>query len=454
MKLLGPVLSFFRVLVWWGVAIHSMGLPLPGASAQTKDPGFGPPPSSTSTSRQFTVFSRDRDLRSRTLDLAERVKKSWLETMRLPDRWAFPILLVFNESGRWRGSDPFAISFLSDGESSFRWQLEIRDSNAANTPEMTAKLFQLLLLEFSTRENPPKPGGSIKLPPLWITEALVQNLLSRRQPPPVQLIENLVNNPRPPTAQSIFRQRSLPSSITEQIVFRLLSYSLLRTLLEAPSGPERLANLLRLPPEGELPDQNILAAFPEWQGNWEILERNWLLTLARLNHTSRTGFLSMRETRQNLIQLLTAQASKVNRDGSITEVTGAEAFTLIVREPGGPRTLNHQGGLLLQLEVRAHPLYQPIVREYREILLELARKPKWKPGRRLERVEITRAELDQRTSAMEDHLDWFEANQTTAPDPGFRQILRLQAEVLTPDSRTDVISRSLDRYAPRQIQTD
>jgi hypothetical protein len=47
-------------------------------------------------------------------------------------------------------------------------------------------------------------------------------------------------------------------------------------------------------------------------------------------------------------------------------------------------------------------------------------------------------------------MDWFEANQTTAPDPAFQQILRLQAEVLTSENRTDAISRSLDRYDPRR----
>lgn len=420
------------------------------ALAQKPDAAFGPPPSSTSNSRQFIVFSHDRNLRSRTVDFVEQVKKSWLETFRLPDRWQFPILLVFHESGRWRSSEPFTISFLSDGEGSYRWQIDIRDPATATSPEMAAKLFQALLLEYHSRLDPPKPGRNLKLPPLWLTEALLQNLLSRRDPPPVQLIENLVNNPRPPTAQSILRQKNLPASVTEQIVYRLLAYSLLRTMIESPAGPERLTTLFRTTPPGEIPEDAILAAFPDWQNNWEILERNWLLTLARLNHTSRTGFLSLRETRQELARLLAARASTTKKDGTVEEATGANAYPLIAREQGGPRTLIGRGNQLLQMELRAHPLYQPIVREYREILLELARRPKWKPGRRLERVETVRAELDERSAAFEDFLDWFEANQTTSADPAFQQILRLQASVLSPDSRPDAISRALDRYEPRR----
>jgi hypothetical protein len=428
-----------------------MGLSL-GAhlQAQSSDPGFGPPPSSTSTCRQFLAFSRDRDLRARTLDFAEQVKKSWLEAMALPDRWQFPILILFHETGRWRSSEPFTISFLGDGEGSNRWQIEVRDPEAAATPEMAAKLFQVLILELHAREAAPRPGRPVKLPPLWLTEGLLQNLLSRRQAPPVQLIENLVNNPRPPTALSVLRQKALPASVTEQVVFRLLAYSLLRTMLEAPGGPSKLTTLLRQNPPGEIPEDALLAAYPEWQNNWEILERNWLLTLARLNHTSRTGFLTLRETRQELGRLLAARASLPRKDGTIEELTGAAAYSAIAREQGGPRALVGRGNQLLQLELRAHPLYQPIVREYREILFELARRPKWKPGRRLERVEATRLDLDQRAQSFDEVMDWFEANQTTAPDPAFQQILRLQAEVLTSENRTDAISRSLDRYDPRR----
>lgn len=429
------------------VGLLLAGLALVGSlAAQTSIPGFGPPPSSTSTSRQFVAFSQDRNLRSRTLDFAEQVKKSWLEALALPDRWQFPILLVYHETGRWRAPEPFAISFLGDGEGSYRWQIDIRDAASATSPELATKIFQVLVLEWNSRQLLPRPGRSVKLPPLWLTEALLQNFLTRRQPPPVQLIENLVNNPRPPTAQSILRQKALPTSVTEQVVYRLLSYALLRTLLEAPNGPARLATLLRDKPPGEIPDDAFLAAFPEWENNWEILERNWLLTLARLNHTSRTGFLSLRETRQELDRLLEAKGTVPRKDGTLEEIRGTEAYSAIAREQGGPRILLGRGNQLLQLELRAHPLYQPIVREYREILFELARRPKWKPGRRLERVEATRLELNQRAEAFEDYLDWFEANQTTSPDPAFQQILRMQAQVLAPEKRRDAISRALDRY--------
>ena len=69
---------------------------------------------------------------------------------------------------------------------------------------------------------------------------------------------------------------------------------------------------------------------------------------------------------------------------------------------------------LFNLEFRAHPIYRPVLDEYRKIVILLARKPKARVAAQIEDVERVRNFLVQRSEKITDYLNWYEVTQIDA----------------------------------------
>jgi hypothetical protein len=66
---------------------------------------------------------------------------------------------------------------------------------------------------------------------------------------------------------------------------------------------------------------------------------------------------------------------------------------------------------LFNLEFRAHPLFQPILEQYRNIASLLASKPKAAVSVKIQELENTRVLLVERSEKIADYLNWFEVTQ-------------------------------------------
>jgi hypothetical protein len=89
-----------------------------------------------------------------------------------------------------------------------------------------------------------------------------------------------------------------------------------------------------------------------------------------------------------------------------------------------PEAAKAQGGAFLMrecavrifnLEFRSHPLFQPILEEYRNIATQLARRPKAPVAAKIKELEETRSQLVERSQKIADYLNWFEVTQIDEP---------------------------------------
>ena len=101
-----------------------------------------------------------------------------------------------------------------------------------------------------------------------------------------------------------------------------------------------------------------------------------------------------------------------------------EEFPRFVRLKQASPALNAVGERLLVLAGRAHTLYQPVIREYQQIVLLLQKQKTKRIAQRLGQARSTRELLTRRISAIGDYLNWYEATQSRTASGAFREYLK------------------------------
>ena len=399
-----------------------------------------------STSRQFTITGADRQARSRMASLAEDVRSVWAAALGLSPSWEFPILINFPEESRRRVRQSVALQVLAGDGDTLAFQLTIWDPALIGQPEMAQWILQALAAEYTARYFRPAVNRPFRLAPEWFIQAITQQWLTRRSPPALQLLEGLLNSPRPPTVAGVIRQQAFSGSSAELVTYRLLAQGLLQTLSEAPEGKAGLRELVGRLGEREMDLTAILAAFPSLE-NADRLERQWTLTLARRAVTTRTHLLSFAETVRELQKILSLESELPVKRNEVEALQGPLALLGIAREQGGAHRLGGIVAELMQLEVRTHPLFHPVVREYREICHQLMRRPRSRMRERIEKnMELT-DQLRQLGESISEALHLYEVN---SPAPVSRPASRSTAPPIStawePAPRRDAITRALDLF--------
>lgn len=403
-----------------------------------------------SSSRQFVVRADDREVRLRAVSFAEELRAVWNEALGLKGAWEFPVRIEVAEEGRRRVRRSVVLNVMT-GDRNEPWvQLSLSDPAMIGSPELAEWIFQALALEYTARFYPPAPNSATRLAPQWLVQALVQQWQGRRNPVPVQLVEGLLSGPKPPTVASIVRQRNPLPSTAEQVTFRLLSLGLLRTLAETKEGRAGIRELVGRLGDGEIDQAAIMKAFPSLENKPERLERQWALTLARLAYTSRVRLLTFSATERELQNLFSIEGELPRRGEDPEKVRGPLAMLPVARSPGGQRAMNGLTAMLIQLEMRAHPLYAAIIQEYRLIAQSLARRPKTSMRKRIEENIALQEKVRAMGESVADVLNTFEVNREGASDPQFQKMLRVQSALIEPEPRRDAISRALDSFESSQ----
>ncbi len=395
-------------------------------------------------SKQFFVQSPDRSLRFDTTGFADQILASWQSQIGPPSSWSYPISVFFSDDPNKKTKHLAQVNYLFGDGNSLRIQLTVFDQKSVGSPELAEWFFHALIGELSSRSTPPALNKTYRTPPFWLTQALVQQWLSKKNPLPTHLLEGILNAPKPPTLSSVLTQKNTTGSVADATVSRLLCLGLLRVLQEQPNGPACFRNLCSMMGEHELNLDAILKAFPSFGGSQEKLERQWILTLARMASSKRTELLTFSETFKQLDKILDVHAETVARNKEKKMLSGSLAFPEIAKQQGGPLKLTTIATGLIQLETRANPMVAPLLRDLRESAFTLARRPKTNIEKKLARTTELLSLVRQAGNSINDTMNAYEVNCKGAPDPQFRLILKTQLEAFTPDPRRDALSRTLD----------
>lgn len=411
-----------------------------------------------STSRQFTVFGNDRLQRTKIAQIAERAKSIWLESVRGQDKWRHPIVInILPESEARRRKLPALglHAFTGPGEEkeggTFRVQVDIPEKSRPGEIDVLRTMLQAVLLETAYRDVGVPAGGRAVMPPDWLVDGLLAYAKQREDGTQSDAYEALIRSGDVPRLSSLMGERPARMDEVSRQLYEARAAALVRTILENPDGPAELRGFVSGLHNSKPDEASFLAAFPRSIGSAERLSRLWTLTIARQSASSRSESLTARQTRRELSHILSLQADIPGKKNEPpTRVSGDEAYLQLARGQEGRFVLGQRARELMQLSVRAHPLYRPIIQEYGEIFFRLSQGRTRGQEKALASVRELFEALNKNVKEIEAYLDWVEATQPAGTDDEMRRVMQ-QSEFPEEESprRNDPITRYLDALEER-----
>lgn len=350
----------------------------------------------SSRSGVFIAYSQDRDLRNKMLRAAEAAFLEWEKIHPLKEGSAPVVLNDKTLTVIPRGGSA-VMPLIFETEVGMKVQVDIHEKAAIEDGAFAKGVLTVLALQAMHMDHVSTAGKALALPHGWFVEALVEELRRSKEGAPEGLYSSLIQSARPPELGGFLRQRPEILDAASIVLYRAQAVALLQVLKKTAESKNGFSALLADPafPKGEL--EPILAAFPSI-GSAASLSKLWTLNIARGSMPPRMASLSVEKSDQEL-------------DDIFQPFDGASKLPEAAGRNGGGYLMRECAVRLFNLEFRAHPLYRPVLEEYRKIVTLLARKPKARVAAQIEDVESVRQLLVQRAEKIADYLNWFEVTQ-------------------------------------------
>ena len=411
------------------------------AAAQLVAPDLLKPENRTvSNSRQFTVFGGTRSERSNLVRRAEELKAGLLRELQDKDAWKAPILIVLTpgDGVRLRQS-PVMLQVFDAEEAGRKIQIDLSPGTVADTAAVDRGILRALLLEQSLRKQKFE-GGRFVEPPDWLSSALAASL-GREASREASLYAGLLEGKGMPRLDRFLRQNASTFKGRSRELHAAQSLALYNGLLELPDGRRRVIENLTLAEPARDPLQRFAQTWPDLADDQPKLARLWALAVARLSTPMKLEFLSAEETGKKMRQIM--KELDASADGN----AAPEALIALSRKEDGRFRLAQAAQETQRLGFRAHPLYAPLIEEYRVLLDDLARGRRRGFTGRFHEAEDLRMALDDRTGEITDYMNWYQANEEEVmPVTG---LVRRTEAPEPPPRRNDKISRYLDSVEQR-----
>ena len=393
-----------------------------------------------SQSRQFTVFGGTRSERSNLVRRTEELKSGLLRELQGGDAWKAPILLVLTpgDGVRLRQS-PVMLQVFDAGDAGRKIQIDLGPGTMADAAAVDRGILRALLLEWSLRKQKFE-GGRFVEPPDWLSSALAASLggeASRE----AALYASLLEAKGMPRLDRFLRQNASTSKGRSRELHAAQSLALYNGLLELPDGRRRVIDNLTLSEPARDPLQRFAQTWPDLADDQPKLARLWALAVARLSTPKKLEYFSAEETGKKLRQVL--QELDASEDGNAAPT----ALLALSRKEDGRFRLAQAAQETQRLGFRSHPLYAPLIEEYRVLLDDLARNRRRGFEGRFREAEDLRMALDDRSSEITDYMNWYQANEEQMLPAG--GVVRMPEPAEPTPRRNDKISRYLDSVEQR-----
>ena len=356
---------------------------------------------SSSRSGVFIAYSQDRDLRNKMLRAAEGALGEWAKVHETKAGSAAPIVL--NDKTRAfmpKGGEP-VVPLLFETEAGMKVQVDLYDQGAMDSGAFEAGLFSALALHAMHGTEAARVGKAFDLPPRWFIEGLVEELRRSRDGTPDGVYSALIQSGRPPELDAFFRQKPEILDAASLVLYRAQAVSLLLVLRKAQESKKGFAALLANPSFSRGGVEPVLSAFPSLASR-SALSKLWTLNIARSSMPPRMASLTVEQSERELA-------------GVLQSVKGGQDLPEAAKAQGGAFLMRECAVRIFNLEFRSHPLFQPILEEYRNIATQLARRPKVPVAAKIKELEETRSQLVERSQKIADYLNWFEVTQIDEP---------------------------------------
>ena len=361
---------------------------------------------SSSRSGVFIAYSQDRDLRNKMLRAAEGALGAWEKIHETKAGSAAPIVL--NDKTRAvmpKGGAP-VVPLLFETEAGMKVQVDLYDEGAIESGAFEAGLFSALALHAMHGAEAARAGKAFDMPPRWFIEGLVEELRRSRDGTPEGVYAALIQSGRPPELEAFFRQKPEILDAASLVLYRAQAVSLLRVLKKAEESKKGFAALLANASFARGGVEPVLSSFPSLASR-SALSKLWTLNIARSSMPPRMASLTVEQSERELADVLKS-------------VKGGQDLPEAAKAQGGAFLMREFAVRIFNLEFRSHPLFQPVLEEYRNIATELARRPKARVAEKIRELEETRLQLVERSQKIADYLNWFEVTQIDEPQ-SFRE---------------------------------
>jgi len=412
-------------LAWLGACIFLSGLFLAGA-AEPRIAG-----EESSRSGVFIAFSHDRGIRNKMLHAAGAALLEWGKIYTTKASGDAPIILNDKTRSAIPRGGRSVVPLIFETEVGMKVQVDLYDEAAIGSGAFDAGVFAALALHAMHGDRPPRAGSAYDEPPGWFIEALAEELRRSREGMPDGLYSALIQSRRPPDLAVFFKQKPQILDATSIVLYRAQAVSLLRILKMADGFKKAFATLLTNPGFSKDELDPLLGAFPSLGSRADFLKR-WTLDIASSSMPPRRASLTVEQSDRELADILKS-------------VGGPEKIAEAARSNGGAYRLRECAVQFFHLEFRAHPLFQPILEEYRNIFTLLSRKPKASVSAQIADLEKIRQLLVQRSKQIADYLNWFEVTQLDAP----KSLIQDQTKAPNTLLRHDPYSLFLDSLEER-----
>lgn len=380
---------------------------------------------------------------------AEEVKSGFLRLIQESDQWKYPIVIDIKRASASTPNQLPSYAGLFETEEGLKVELNVILGDDPAQVEFQQQLVRCILLEFAYRgSKAPAAGAAYVAPPEWLVEGIAAILRRGEREEEAALFRTLIEVNRLPTLKDFMAERLDRGGTATVTLYQAYATSLVQLLLDLPSGRANLVRFIRSLPEGrgEVLEQ-LGRHFPQLAGSEQSSEKWWVLGMARLSAADRFRGLSAHDTEKKLGALLSIRVAGKDRESFQTfQLTEYERF---IKLPDASASLKELETRLLELETLAHPLYRPILAEYRMIVADLGRRKARGMEERLVKVSRQREETARRIEKIADYLNWVEATQINTLSNSFSGYLKAAEEMEKEKStRNDAISRYLDSIEP------
>lgn len=421
--------------------VLALAVGLPAAGAEASDL-LAPENRTVSSSKQFIVHGLNRDVRLAVSRRAEQLKEEVLREWSVPDQWKAPVVVVIGDSDALRmRRAPLTLQVFDAGDAGRKVQLDVAGLQLPDGAELDRALLRAILLEMSLRRQR-MADGVYAHPPEWLVCALGELFRSRAEGVDASAYASLVRRGQVPRLERFLRENPAGLRGTAAQIHAAQCLGLYEALAALPQGKRRLAESLAVAEPPADPVERFRRAWPELADEARAA-RLWALALARLSAARRMEPRSAEDTAERLAAVLQVQPADEATAG------GVESWIALSRTKEGRFALGRAAADLQRLGFRAHPLYAPLVEEYRALFEDLSRGRRRGVERKATECEELRVALDARSREIADYLNWYQATQEPATPR--REAAEFLAVPREPAAlrRGDAISRYLDSVQDR-----
>ena len=396
------------------------------------------PERSVSPSHQFIIYGADIVLRGAVSNLAEQTKTNLLALLRQRDAWKIPVVINLQPQQANLPEIPPAELHFSQTGFGPKLQLDLTVSQDLDASLMERELLRAILLEITYRKQPNiAPGTIFVQPPDWLLDGVLALTPGRDRG---SLVEALSMEDKPLPLEEFLGKRPELLDSAGRLLYRAYSFALVQLLIGGADGGARLSRYidnLSIASNDRLND--LKAQFPVLANQPENI---WRSAVARLSDTENYRFLTFAESERHLDELLNI---KLPGTSKLTELSSFLRQKPSATEKGALKQASQD---LLLFIGRANPVLRPVVREYQQIAMLLARGKRRGVAKRLARLLATRENLAARMNDIDDYMNWFEATQMGSGSGNFTNYLKAADQSLrSAPRRRDPLSVYLDSLA-------